>query len=149
VNFPRTLALAFAVDGRRLLSVNNGGELLEWALDGDDPPRTLSTHQDRGFAVAPGDRTLASVSGQVVSVREVGPAATRRNRHMPDLFLLPPVAFSPNGRRLAVTGQDDRVLVWDLEWEENPEQLPPERVRQIWEQDLTRRDLDGRFLRLL
>src|SRR5262249_43054984 len=113
-NFPLVLDLAFAPDGLSLFSVNNKPELLAWPLPGGGAARALGTHPGTTIALAPDGLTLAFATGQAVSLVEVSTGTWRQHLHEPNRYQHAPIAFSPDGRLVAVTGSDDRILVWDL-----------------------------------
>ena len=132
-SYPRTLMrhgewvndVAFSTDGSLLLSASGDGTLRAWTMAPDrlDSERVLvrTMTQNPRLAVDPGGQRLAFAAGLgrvlVVSLPE---GTARELPGFSRMTVVGPVAFSPDGRRLAAaatTGPpEDRVIrVWDLE----------------------------------
>jgi anti-sigma factor RsiW len=109
-----TFAVALLPDGKRALTAGGDGAVVERALPGLEPIRTLTGHTApvRGLAVLPGGKFAAS-AGQDAAVRVWDLAAgTAREWAAPAPVLA--LAVSPDGARL-LTGDADGVLrLWDL-----------------------------------
>jgi WD40 repeat protein len=91
----------------RVWSINSG-ELLQTLADGGHPPASVEFSPDgRLLAVA---YEITAYEKGVLRVFEVGSWKTEHEFVVPDVFVL---AFSPNNRRLALSGMVTQI--WDVE----------------------------------
>jgi WD40 repeat protein len=124
-------ALAFAADGRTLITTDSVDELHFWDLETGKPLRVVGARTGTPvtrLAVGPAGRLVATAAGSTIgsTVRlwdptavgvaaaepttKFGPAATGIGKLTP----LRAVAFSPGDTRVAVAGGDGRLHVWDI-----------------------------------
>jgi RNA polymerase sigma factor (sigma-70 family) len=120
----RIRALAFAADGRTLVSGSMDKKVLVWDTDtGKEICRMDVGHPVEGIAVSPDGKTLAAAGWDVVSTVSVWATDTGKELHR---FRLPlgvgQVAFAPDGKTLAAVedwnddggARENRVHLWDV-----------------------------------
>ena len=125
---PRSAAVAFSPDGKRLASISRGlarggrsvpGEVLIWDLSSGQPVLTLPGRTERdgesGLAnvtFSPDGQRLATSEGRIV---RFWTAATGQEILTPRSLegFVTHMAYSPDGKRLAAAGQDGSVTIWD------------------------------------
>jgi RNA polymerase sigma factor (sigma-70 family) len=118
------LALAYSPDGALLAIGRQGGEVEVRDVAAGQTRLRLKAHKGRvmGLAFSPDGRTLASSSNEETCVRLWDIAAGREFRILAfdePLVYLGPLAYSPDGKRLALgmsTRVDDSetIRIWDL-----------------------------------
>jgi hypothetical protein len=112
-------AAAFTPDGRHVVSCDLHGEVLVWSAATGDLVRAFAAHDQGVTAVVPladGRLVTAGYDGLVkvwATTAEPGgePAATLRGHERG----VGSLAVTPDGRRAASRGSDERLVLWDLE----------------------------------
>jgi WD40 repeat protein len=118
-------SLAFSPDGRRLASGGQDGTAYVWDLTTSRPVHAFRGHYSAaaGLAFAPDGRLLATGDGPAsyaLGAREAqvrlfdlktGRLVRQFCGHLTGVHTL---HFSPDGKRLATAGWDDRVRLWDV-----------------------------------
>jgi WD40 repeat protein len=138
-------SVVFSPDGRWLVTGNQRGNVNVWDATTGQVVQTFEPHgaQVWGVAFSPDGGRLASLSAEgMVTVCD----ATR----WPEKFSQEPLvtfrahktwvrgslAFSRDGRRLVVPGDDNTVNIWDVTTTDKPPQAPPLTLRghaaQVW-----------------
>ena len=114
-------ALAYSANGRQMVSSSTNGEVKLW--DTDDY-RCIDEFEAEGgrryFGVAiSSDGSLVAAAGEPEDGITLWSVARRKKiaqlRGHSDSVIW--VDFSPDGRRLASSGKDQKVILWDLETE--------------------------------
>jgi WD40 repeat protein len=111
------LAMALSPDGKRLAASNIDGSLPLWGLPGRRALRPLSLKPAPScLAFSPDSKQLAAGTYGNVTVWSLGDKPEVKHRIPLALSTLnaDALAWSPDGKLLAVGGQRPRILLWDL-----------------------------------
>ncbi|MBI2949708.1 MAG: protein kinase [Verrucomicrobia bacterium] len=111
-------ALAFAPDGRLLATGDRNKSIRIWDVNSGKQLRQIQgvMQHDRigitGLALSPDSRRLVSCGGEVAEVWEVstGRLVCKLQGHT---SWMRSATFSPDGRRIATSGDDSTVRLWD------------------------------------
>jgi eukaryotic-like serine/threonine-protein kinase len=136
-------SVVFSADGQRLATANGDRTVTLWDAASGREIRTFRGHEDviHGVALRPDGRWLAAAdvvgtlqvwdtaTGEVIGTRRAQPG-NPTGRLVDSLLGVPSaraqarstscVAFSSDGRRLAWTGEDLAVAIWELDTEVEP-----------------------------
>ena len=106
--------IVFSPDGRRLVAAGAATAAIVWDVATGSTLHRLDGHDDvvPSIAISPDGARLASVDGSAVYVWDM--ATGKRLHRLPDTGSAYWVAFSPDGRRLAVGDLDPAVALWDV-----------------------------------
>jgi WD40 repeat protein len=107
------LAVAFSPDGKTLAAVSPG-ELILWETATGKPLRRLAGPMHGGWSLdfSPDGKTLASLTSGSVSVWDV--ATGDHLYYVTPVKQARTVRFSPDGKHLAVTGDEGALVSWDV-----------------------------------
>jgi WD40 repeat protein len=118
LSWARTIALAYSPDGRLLATVNAFEKPVRiWDVRTGSQLRLIAGHsRPSSFSVAfsPDGRLLATAGDGTASLWSVATGREVR-RFDGQANRLSHVSFSPNGRALVATGNDDDIRFWDLD----------------------------------
>jgi WD40 repeat protein/serine/threonine protein kinase len=109
--------LAYSPDGDRLATASWDGTVKVWdAADGREL-LAFRGHNEPVLRVAfsPGGRRLASLSAGTVKLWDASTGAELRTLGAPDGLNRYGLAYSPDGRYVAVTTQEPAVIIWEAE----------------------------------
>lgn len=108
-------ALAFAADGRTLVSGDSGGTVIAWDVEQQSPRHRLELGSTIYTAsVAPG-LPLAATGGEGGLIQMWDPISGRRDAALrSDRHRVLGVAFSRDSRQLAAVGGEGTVTLWDV-----------------------------------
>ena len=113
-------ALAFRSGGRRLVSGGKDGRLLEWDLDGGQPPSSHEWFQKadpiRAIAISPDDMCVAISQGGLFVYRISDFDRLAQLAGPADEFSS--IQFSKNGKSIIASNHDSTWRIW--EWESSP-----------------------------
>jgi WD40 repeat protein len=119
-NYHDRVAVAFAADGSRL-AVCDGNDVVVYDTPTETPDEDdeLASVQGAGLPVAPKPRLLLEPVFRIGPPEDFRPAARPRLDFVdevtpPNPRWYPPVAFTPDGRRLLVRRPRNRVQLWDV-----------------------------------
>jgi RNA polymerase sigma factor (sigma-70 family) len=109
-------ALAFAPDGKSLLTSGSGDSLIEWDVATGKERRRIGSHllncSDLAFSR---DGKLVAASGPMSTVRVIDWTTGRARPTGGDhYFGMEDVAVTPDGRGVATAGASGRLSLWDL-----------------------------------
>jgi WD40 repeat protein len=120
----RVTSLAFSHDGARVASGGEDGTVLVWDLATERPMFTFEGHYRcvPALAFSPDGRWLATGDGQLPTATDSRLAQVRIfdldtgrvvHRFQGHLHGVNALLFSPDSKRLATAGPDERIRVWD------------------------------------
>jgi WD40 repeat protein len=125
-------SMAFAPDGRTLVTAGLDGTVSLWDVTDPAGPRPMSTPSlsaDAAIAFSPDGRTLAAagLDGTVTFWDVTDEAGPRRLGVLSTghTDLLNTVAFSSDGRTLATASSDKTVMLWDVADPARPRSIGP------------------------
>jgi hypothetical protein len=133
-------AVVISPDGRRMVGGSEDGAIKLWEFATGRELRTLAdqsadkSDQARvmGVTFAPDGRTAAATfGGGEVRVYELA-TGTVRFRFAGHISAALRTVFSPDGSRLATTGGDRTLLVWDVTGSRLPSAPPPRDLGAAW-----------------
>lgn len=110
--------VAFAPDGRTALTGGDGGLVKVWSLDSETRRGPVRTHVQpwpiTALAVSPDGRRALSAAGNIAEVWDLESGAVIGRRIVRDGAIFA-AAFQPRGRLVAVGGEDDVIVLDDVE----------------------------------
>ena len=109
------LDVAFSADGRELATSGRDGLIRTWSVADGRPLKRFAGHGDWVHAVCwtPDGRLVTGGKEGGVRLWQTGPADGTEAVRLPLPAASSAVVYHPDGRRLAVAGNDGRVRVWD------------------------------------
>src|SRR5262249_31315907 len=125
---PEFFAAAFHPDGRYLVTGRANGKIQVWDARTGEEVGTLGTHKRavRGVVFSPDGKHLASASADGAVKLWDATRLDKKDLEREQESRLPPlparvpvqclnVAFSPDSRRLATSGDGNTVKIWDVQ----------------------------------
>jgi WD40 repeat protein/serine/threonine protein kinase len=118
---------AFSTDGRFLVTGRGNGKVQIWDARNGQPIRDLGAHVGpvRGVVFCPNGKYLASASAdgkvnlwdatRLGETDKTGPQEPLRTFPVHCPVLCVNVAFSPDGKRIAIGSTENRVVIWEVE----------------------------------